>query len=290
MIFLNIDRAEGAGTEERATVMQVVSNRNASTFIRELILKPAGDEKFDYLPGDYVHLEIPEYNRSLKDVQVDPLFRKAWREQGVFRYFAHNTTLTKRNYSLASNPETERELRFNIRLAVPPEGLNCSAGVGSSYAFLLKPGDTVRLYGPYGDFHIRETDREMVYIGGGAGMAPLRSHISYLFETLRTRRKVSYWYGARSLRELYYAEYFQKLEKDFENFTFHVALSEPGPGEKLYPHGFIHEIVQREYLGQHPDPGSLEYYLCGPPEMISACLEMLQDLKVEQDKISYDEF
>jgi Na+-transporting NADH:ubiquinone oxidoreductase subunit F len=291
-IYLGVDMAAGAGADEesRATTMEVVSNRNASTFIKELILRPVNDEKFAFRPGDYIQLEIPVFNKSLKYIQVDQPFRKTWKQQGIFRYFANNPTQTKRNYSMASNPEAGSELRFNIRLATPPEGLNSSAGVGSSFAIMLRPGDMVKLYGPYGDFHIKDTDKEMVYIGGGAGMAPLRSHISYLFETLKTTRKVKYWYGGRSLQEIFYEDYFQALEKDFNNFSFHVALSEPGPDEKLYPDGFIHEIVLRDYLGHHPDPASIEYYLCGPPEMIAACLDMLHDLKVGEDNISFDEF
>lgn len=291
-IYLNNEKAAGAGAGEgnRAVTMQVVDNRNVATFIKELILRPVDGIRFGYRPGEYIHLGIPVFNKSLRYIEVDPPFRKAWKQRGIFGYFAHNPTHTKRNYSLASNPETDDEIRFNIRLAVPPEGLNCSAGVGSSYAFMLRPGDTVELYGPYGDFHIRDTEREMVYIGGGAGMAPLRSHISYLFETQKTGRQVKYWYGARSLQELYYTEYFQQLERDFDNFSFHVALSEPGPDEKSYPRGFIHEMVMKDYLQHHSDPSGVEYYLCGPPEMIKACLEMLHSLKVSDDHISYDEF
>jgi MocE subfamily Rieske [2Fe-2S] domain protein len=291
-IFLNIEMAAGAGVDEegKAISMKVVSNVNASTFIKELILHPVDHEKFVFRPGDYIQMEIPVFNKSLKYIKVDAPFRETWRKQGIFRYFANNAAYTKRNYSIASNPETENEIRFNIRLATPPEGLNCSAGVGSSYAFMLKPEDIVKLYGPYGDFHIKDTDREMVYIGGGAGMAPLRSHISYLFETQKTSREVKFWYGARSLQELYYVEYFQELEKKFDNFSFFVALSEPGPDEQMYPGGFVHEIVFQDYLEHHPDPARMDYYLCGPPEMIAACLEMLHDLKVKDDHISFDEF
>ena len=291
-IHLNLDKASGAGADEesKAVSMQVVSNRNASTYIKELVLKPADGEKFEFRPGEYVQMEIPLFNRSLKAVQVDQPFRKTWKQQGIFRYFAHNPTVTKRNYSMASNPDKEEEIRFNIRLAVPPEGLNCSAGIGSSYAFMLKPGDPVKLWGPYGDFHIKESEREMVYVGGGAGMAPMRSHIAYLFETMKTQRKVTYWYGARSMKDLYYLDYFQDLARDFGNFSFFAGLSEPGTDEKLYPEGFIHEIVRREYLADHPDPPGIEFYLCGPPDMITACLKMLGELEVGEDNISHDEF
>ncbi len=292
-IFLGVDKSGGAGADEdkKLVSFQVSSNKNVSTYIKELILKPVEQESLTYRPGEYIQLEIPSYENSLEYIEVEEPYRKTWKNTGIFRYFAYNKTITKRNYSMASNPETEEKIRFNVRLALPPEGLNCSAGVGSSYVFNLKPGDTVKAFGPYGDFLIKQSDREMVYIGGGAGMAPLRSHISYLFETLKTKRKLSYWYGARSKQELYYREYFEKLASDNQNFRFNIALSVPDPKDPWDSHkGFIHDIVQKEFLALHKNPEKAEYYICGPPEMVSACIEMLQEYNVGDENISYDEF
>jgi Na(+)-translocating NADH:ubiquinone oxidoreductase F subunit len=292
-ISIRLDKAGGRGVEEekKAVSFRVISNENVATFIKELILEPVEGEAFTYRPGEYIQFEIPTFKHSLEYIHVNEPYRKLWKRNGTFRLFAHNAIRTKRNYSMASNPETEKKIRFNVRLAVPPEGLNCSAGVGSTYVFNLKPGDTVRAFGPYGDFHIKDTGREMVYIGGGAGMAPLRSQITYLFETIRTNRKVSYWYGARSLNELYYSDHFEELAEDFENFSFNVALSEPKPEDRWYSFtGMIHKFVAEEYLVKHKNPAAIEYYLCGPPAMVSACLEMLNDFGVNEESISYDEF
>ena len=262
-----------------------------ATFIKELILVPAEGKGFTYRPGEYIQLEIPTYEHSLEYIHVGEPYKKEWKRNGIFRLFAHNATRTKRNYSMASNPERDKEIRFNVRLALPPEGLSCSAGVGSSYVFNLKQGDTVKAFGPFGDFHIKDTGREMVYIGGGAGMAPLRSQITYLFETIKTNRKVSYWYGARSLNELYYSDHFEKLAEDFENFSFHLALSEPRPEDRWDSFtGMIHKFLAEEYLANHESPAAIEYYLCGPPAMVSACLEMLNDYGVDEESISFDEF
>jgi Na(+)-translocating NADH:ubiquinone oxidoreductase F subunit len=192
---------------------------------------------------------------------------------------------------MANNPENAGQIKFNVRIATPPPGINCSAGVGSSYVFNLKPGDTVFATGPFGDFLIKETDAEMVYVGGGAGMAPLRSHISYLYETLKTNRKVSFWYGARSLSELYYNDYFDELAEKHPNFSFHVALSESLKTDIWNSHtGFIHEILEKEYLNKTSDLDKKEYYLCGPPAMIKALQETLSKHKVPEKQISFDEF
>ena len=293
IISIRVDKAGGKGVdeEEKARIFRVLSNENVATYIKELILSPLDGETFSYRPGEYIQLDIPAFEHSLEYIHVDETYRKVWKRNRTFRLFAHNAVPVKRNYSMASNPDSEKEIRFNVRLALPPEGLNCSAGVGSSYVFHLNPGDRVRAFGPYGDFHIKETGREMIYVGGGAGMAPLRSQITYLFETLRTNRKVSYWYGARSLTELYYADHFEKLAEDFENFSFHTALSEPEPEDDWDSYtGMIHKIVAQEYLAEHENPGAIEYYLCGPPAMVSACLEMLKEHAVREENISYDEF
>ena len=197
----------------------------------------------------------------------------------------------KRNYSMANNPVTEKELRFNVRIALPPPNSNAPAGVGSTYVFNLKKGDIVKLAGPFGDFRIKKSDREMVYLGGGAGMAPLRSQLSYLFETEKTKRKVSFWYGARTSAEIYYDQYFNTLQQANGNFSFHLALSEPTLGENWIGHtGFVHEVLQNEYLKSHKNPQDIEYYLCGPPAMITAGLKMLDTLGVPTEMISFDEF
>ena len=193
---------------------------------------------------------------------------------------------------MATNPATDKHLLFNVRLALPPAGQGYSAGVGSSYVFNLKPDDIVNTLGPFGDFHIKDSERELVYIGGGSGMPPLRSHISYLFETLHTSRKLSYWYGARSAMDLFYTDYFEKLAAGHSNFSYHTELSEPRREDdwKSYT-GFIHNVVKKEYLDLHNDAASLEYYLCGPPAMVKSTIDMLiNEVKVDKNLISYDEF
>jgi hypothetical protein len=188
-------------------------------------------------------------------------YASLWREQKVFGLRANNHTLTHRSYSMASNPAADKNLVFDVRLATPPRGMDTYAGAGSSYLFSLGRGDRVTATGPIGSLHIKETDREMIYLGGGSGMAPLRSHLSYLFDTLQTLRRVSYWYGARSVKELFYGEYFRELARKYPNFTFQVALSEPQPGDPWTGHrGFIHEVLKREYLDSHGDPTQVEYY------------------------------
>jgi Na(+)-translocating NADH:ubiquinone oxidoreductase F subunit len=205
---------------------------------------------------------------------------------------AHNPEAGKRNnYSLASNQQTDRLLRFNVRIATPPPGQDCAPGVGSSYVFSLKPGDIVTAVGPFGDFHIKPTQREMIYIGGGAGMAPLRAHLSHLLETEQSARKVSFWYGARSKQEIFYQEYFGALAEQHRNFAFNLALSAPLVEDRWTGHqGFIHEVVMEKHLRDHPNARGAEYYLCGPPLMIKACLKMLSDFGVPETHISYDEF
>jgi Na(+)-translocating NADH:ubiquinone oxidoreductase F subunit len=214
-----------------------------------------------------------------------------WQVQHVRDYASSNSTATRRNYSLANNPIIDKQFRFNVRIATPPRGQDCAAGVGSTYAFNLKPGDTVTAIGPFGDFHIKPTQREMIYLGGGAGMAPMRAHISHLFEVMKTSRRVSFWYGARSRQELFYQDYFESLAAAHPNFTFHVALSEPQPADHWDgPTGFIHEVLLREYLGQHHDPHAIEYYLCGPPAMIQAATKMMAEMGVDPSQIAFDEF
>lgn len=292
IILLNIGHAEGVGLKEEKTahLFEVVSNINVATYIKELVLRPK-NSTFLFKPGEYMQLEIPAYENTLEYVEVPDRFKKEWKDEGIFRYFSHNKIVAKRNYSFASNPKNEQDIRFNIRLAIPPEGLNCSAGVGSSYVFNLKAGDSVKAFGPFGDFHIKESEKEMVYIGGGAGMAPLRSHISYLLETQNTQRNISFWYGARSLNELFYQDYFERLEKDHKNFSFHVALSEPKETDKWNGlKGYIHEALLGEYLSKTDNLENKEFYLCGPPAMIKRLTETLAKYGVSSKQISFDEF
>lgn len=294
-LYLDLTSAAGYGVIAPVTTysFRVVSNENVATFIKELVLEPDPESPpFQYQPGDYLQIDIPVYNaRSLHEVQVKPPYANVWEVDKVFAYQASNPAPCRRNYSLASEPALDGLLRFNIRLATPPRGIECNSGIGSSYIFGLKPGDTVTAIGPFGEFHVRQTGREMVYIGGGAGMAPLRSHLSYLLEIQKTSTPISFWYGARSLQELFYQEYFTDLAGRHKNFNFHVALSEPQPDDRWTSHtGFIHDVLKREYLDQHPDPRQIDYFLCGPPAMIQAATVMLKNLGVPAAQILYDEF
>lgn len=294
-LFLNVARAGGAGARHEKTYqLRVVSNHNVATFIKELVLEPAdATEKISFTPGDYLQLDIPAYEAiPFSGFEIPEPYATVWKNQHVFDLVATNTGSGRRNnYSLASNQGTERTLRFNVRIATPPPGQDCPPGVGSSYIFNLKPGDIVTAIGPFGDFHIKPTQKEMVYIGGGAGMAPLRAHLSHLLESESSSRKISYWYGARSKQEIYYDAYFQTLAATHPNFHFHLALSSPLPEDAWTGHtGFIHEVVRDAYLGAHDHVGTIEFYLCGPPMMIKACTKMLTDLGVSGDQIAFDEF
>ena len=294
-LFLNIQKPGGAGSRSQRTIsLRVVSNQNVATFIKELVLEPIDSkEKVAFTPGDYLQLDIPVYeNIRFREFDIPEPYASVWKVQHVFDLSVSNSEPGRRNnYSLASNQEVERTLRFNVRIATPPPGQDCPPGVGSSYVFNLKAGDTVTAIGPFGDFHIKPTQKEMVYIGGGAGMAPLRSHISHLFETEKTARKVSYWYGARSKQELFYQDYFEGLAGVHGNFAFHLALSAPLPEDNWTGHtGFIHDVVLDSSLKSHPHPQAVEFYLCGPPMMIKACTKMLAELGVASHQIAYDEF
>lgn len=294
-LFLNVMRAGGTGSREPATMrFRVVSNRNVATFIKELVLEPVeGQDKVAFSPGDYMQLDIPAYEAiRFADFDIPEPYAAVWRNQHVFDLVATNPGGPRRNnYSLAGNAQRDKILCFNVRIATPPPGQDCPPGVGSSYVFNLKPGDEVSAVGPFGDFHIKPTQKEMVYIGGGAGMAPLRAHLSHLFETEGTRRRVSFWYGARSRQELYYGDFFTGLAERHPNFSFHQALSSPLPEDDWDGlTGFIHEVVQAQHLADHPNPDAVEYYLCGPPMMIRACVKMLGELGVKDENISFDEF
>lgn len=294
-IWLNLSHAGGVGARhEKTYALRVVSNKNVATFIKELVLEFATpDESFEFNPGDYMQLDIPVYDKiKFSDFDIDEPYRAVWERQHVFDYEVSNSETGRRNnYSLAGNSDKDHQLTFNVRIATPPPGQDCPPGAGSSYVFNLKPGDDITAIGSFGDFHIKPTKKEMVYIGGGAGMAPLRAHITHLFENELTARKVSYWYGARSKQEIFYDDYFEGLAVAHNNFNFKVALSDPldeDGWEGLT--GYIHEVVLIEYLEKHPNPKSIEFYLCGPPMMIKACSKMLNALGVEEEQIAFDEF
>ena len=294
-LWLNLARAGGSGARAEKTYhLRVVSNRSVATFIKELVLEPVDSaEKIAFTPGDYLQIDIPSYAEiRFRDFDIPEPYRSVWERQHVFDLVARNPESGRRNnYSLASNQALERTLRFNVRIATPPPGQDCPPGVGSAYVFNLKAGDTVTAIGPFGDFHPKPTQREMVYIGGGAGMAPLRAHLSWLLETEKTARRVSFWYGARSAQEIFYQDYFASLAAAHPNFGFHLALSNPLPEDAWTgPAGFIHEVVLEKYLRAHSNPKSVEYYLCGPPMMIKACTKMLAELGVPAHQIAYDEF
>ena len=292
-IRLNVRKVGGDGAREQKTyTLKVVSNRSVATFIKELLLEPV-DEAIRFTPGDYIQLDIPKYESiRFREFDIPEPYASVWERQHVFDLVSSNSEEGRRNnYSLAGNCQTERQLKFNVRIATPPPGQDCPPGVGSSYVFNLKPGDTVTAVGPFGDFHIKPTQKEMVYIGGGAGMAPLRAHLAHLFENEQTSRKVSYWYGARSKQEIYYDDYFEKLAAENPNFDFHVALSDPLEEDEWDGlTGFIHEVVLVHYLENHPNIGTVEFYLCGPPMMIKACGKMLRELGVRDEQIAFDEF
>ena len=295
LLRINIARPGGAGHRDPHTYrFRVLSNRSVATFIKEVIVEPvdpAGSVTF--IPGDYLQIDIPAYDAiRFCDFDIPEPYRAVWERQHIFDLVATNRAEGRRNnYSLASNQATDRTLRFNVRIATPPPGQDCAPGVGSSYMFNLKPGDIVSGIGPFGDFHIKDTQREMVYIGGGAGMAPLRAHLSHLLETGRSARKISYWYGARSRQEIFYDDYFQDLAARHPNFSFHLALSSPLPEDGWTGcTGFIHEAVEEQYLSGHGNPRAIEYYLCGPPMMIKACTRMIEGIGASAQQIAYDEF
>jgi Na+-transporting NADH:ubiquinone oxidoreductase subunit F len=294
-LLINLTQAGGYGTTQAAVPhrFKVLSNRLVTPFIKELLLEPEnGAATPAYQPGDYLQFDIPAYSeRFLRDVEVEPTYARFWADENVFRLTVTNPAPCRRNYSIAGNPATESTLRFNIRLATPPRSAVGPAGIGSTYLFGLKPGDTVTAIGPFGQFHVKESQREMVYVGGGSGMAPLRSHLAYLLETQHTPAPISYWYGVRSLKELYYREYFEELARTHPNFSFQVALSEPSPEEHWTSFtGYIHEVLRREYLSRHADPKRIDYFLCGPPAMIKAATEMLAELGVPPAQIAFDDF
>lgn len=276
---------------------EVVSNRNVSTFIKEFVVKLPEGEVMNFQSGSYAQITIPPYDIKYADYDIDEKFRGDWDHFDMWSLTCKNDTETIRAYSMANYPAEGNIITLNVRIATPPmdrathKWLPVSPGISSSYIFSLKPGDKVRMSGPYGDFHIQDTDAEMLYIGGGAGMAPLRAQILHLFRTLHTGRKVSYWYGARSKKEIFYEEDFREIEKQFPNFSFHIALSDPQPEDNWTGYvGFIHQVIYDNYLKDHDAPEDIEYYMCGPGPMASAVKKMLEDLGVPRSQLFFDDF
>ena len=270
----------------------VESNPNVATFIKELTLKLPEGEHVDFQAGGYVQLECPAHHVKYSDFDIEEEYRGDWEH---FNFFKHESVVKEdviRAYSMANYPEEKGVVKFNIRIATPPPGSEgIPAGQMSSWVFNLKPGDKVKVYGPFGEFFAKDTDAEMVFIGGGAGMAPMRSHLFDQLKRVHSDRKISFWYGARSLREMFYVEDYDMLAKDNENFDWHVALSDPQPEDHWDGlTGFIHNVLFEEYLKNHPAPEDCEYYMCGPPMMNAAVIQMLIDLGVEPENIMLDDF
>jgi len=278
---------------------EVVSNRNVATFIKEFIVKLPEGERLNFKSGGYIQIEIPagEEIDFKRDISVEEEYRDEWDKYHLWDLKVKINEPVVRAYSMANHPAENDIIMLNVRIATPPwdkknnSFMNVPPGLGSSYIFSRKPGDKVIISGPYGEFHIKETTREMMFIGGGAGMAPMRSHIFDQFLTKRTTRKATFWYGGRSKRELFYIEDFQRIEKEFPNFKFYVALSEPKPEDNWTGYvGFIHQVIYDNYLKHHPEPEEIEYYLCGPPAMNAAVQKMLAELGVPEENIAFDDF
>ena len=276
---------------------EVVSNRNVSTFIKEFVVKLPEGEHLKFESGGYIQIDVPKCDVNYKDIQVNEEYVKDWEKFHMFDLVMHNPEPQFRAYSMASYPAEDNIIMLNVRIATPPFDrvnggfMKVNPGVCSSYIYSLKPGDKVTISGPYGEFHVKDTKREMIFIGGGAGMAPMRSHILDQFLTKHTDRKASFWYGGRSLRELFYIDDFKKIEADNPNFSFNIALSAPLPEDNWTGYvGNIHEVLFENYLKNHPEPEEIEYYLCGPPMMTQAVLNMLDNLGVPKEMIMFDDF
>lgn len=270
----------------------VVSNRNVATYIKELVLSLSEGEAVPFRAGGYIQLHVPPHTVRYADFEIEKEYREDWDEDGMWRYVSVVDEEVMRAYSMANYPEERGIIKLNVRIASPPPGApDVPPGQASSYIFGLEPGDRVTISGPYGDFFARETDNEMCFIGGGAGMAPMRSLIFDQFKRLATQRPVTFWYGARSVREAFYNEEFDEIAAEHENFRWTLALSEPKKDDEWSgPTGFIHQVAFDEYLGHHPAPEEIEYYVCGPPAMLEAVLAMLTDLGVEKENILFDDF
>ena len=272
---------------------RVRSNDNVATFIKELVLELPAGEDVPFRAGGYIQIECPPHVAEYKNFDIGEDYRGDWDKFDMWRYVSKVKESVVRAYSMANYPGEEGIIMLNIRIASPPprgpEGI--PPGKMSSWTFDLKPGDEVTISGPYGEFFAKETSNEMVFVGGGAGMAPMRSHIFDQFRRLATGRKISFWYGARSYREAFYNDDFDEIQADFPNFKWNLALSEPLPEDNWTGYtGFIHQVLLDKYLSDHPAPEEIEYYLCGPPMMISACQNMLAGLGVEPENIAFDDF
>ena len=296
---------------------EVVSNYNVASFIKEFVVKLPEGETLDFEAGGYIQVDVPPVECDFKDMNIEPhpddpagsdKFKEDWDKFGLWDLKMKNTEPIFRAYSMANHPAEGNIIMLNIRIATPPwdrannKWMDVNPGICSSYVFTRKPGDKVTISGPYGEFFIKNTDSEMIYVGGGAGMAPMRSHLFHLFHTLKTGRKVSYWYGGRSKRELFYVDHFQKIEKEFPNFKFHLVLSEPLPEDNWKEKkdindtegdgftGFVHQAVIDQYLSKHEAPDEIEFYFCGPPMMNAAVLKMCDDWGVPPENVSFDDF
>ena len=295
---------------------EVVSNWNVATFIKEFVVELPNGESLDFEAGGYVQVDVPPITCKFSEMDIRPLpedpagaekYKPDWDNFGMWNLVMKNDEPIFRAYSMANHPAEGNIVMLNIRIATPPwdrannRWMDVNPGICSSFVFTRKPGDKVTISGPYGEFFIQETEKEMIYIGGGAGMAPLRAHIFHLFHTLKTGRKVSYWYGGRSKRELFYVEHFRKIEKEFPNFKFHVVLSEPLPEDNWTEKksidddgdgflGFVHQAFIDNYLSKHADPEEIEFYFCGPPMMNAAVIKMVEDWGIPPDQVLFDDF
>ena len=287
---------------------EVISNHNVATFIKEFTVKLPEGEHIEFKSGQYIQIDIPAYHLYFKDIEVEPEYRKDWERFGFFNLESVNPTATIRAYSMASYPGEKGIIKLNVRIATPPfdrsvpkeQGpklLPVNPGIASSYVFTRKPGDKVTISGPYGEFLLPKNDPdnvEYIFVGGGAGMAPLRSHIMQLFKTLKTGRKVSFFYGARALVEAFYLEDFAELEKEFPNFKFHLALDRPDPAADAagvkYTAGFVHNVMYETYLKDHETPEDIKYFMCGPPMMVASVNRLLDSLGVPPENVLYDNF
>ncbi len=270
---------------------EVVSNENVATFIKEFVVKLPEGENLDFRAGGYIQIDIPPHKLDYSEFAVEEEYRGDWDKFNMWRYHSELDETIFRAYSMANHPAEGNIVMLNVRIASPPPGMDVPPGLASSYIFNLKPGDKVMVSGPYGEFFAKDTEREMLYIGGGAGMAPMRSHIFDLLKTKNSKRKISFWYGARSKREMFYDDEFKALAKEFPNFSYNVALSDPMKEDNWDgPVGFIHQIVQDNYLATHEAPEDIEYYMCGPPMMVDAVDNMLYNMGVEKEMIDYDSF
>ena len=277
---------------------EVVSNRNVATYIKEFVVKLPEGETLDFKSGGYIQIDVPKIDVDFKDMDIDERFLPEWQQYKMFDLKMKNPEPTFRAYSMANHPAEGNIVMLNIRIATPPfDRVNggfqkLNPGICSSFIFSRKPGDKVTISGPFGEFFLKDNDNEMMFIGGGAGMAPMRSHLFHLFHTVKeTQKNVTFWYGARSWREVFYYEQFREIEKNFPNFKFHLALSDPQPEDNWTgPKGFIHQVIYDHYLSKHEEPEEIDYYLCGPPMMNSAVQKMLFDLGVPDENVLYDDF